>query len=657
MIKTASYFILFLYIILGEGFAQESFSLNGFKSHMNKDFIFSTESNPTNFSSVKDLAIDVLFGTEFASPAASNLYALGITKTFGGSNIFLRYSPGFFKEFSLLKNQSIVGEDSSDISLKTDLKYYEYFSAGYSYKLNEKLSGGFTLKYFNEEFSQDAVGAVFSDTSISFIRETETETMKLWNIQFGADYLFTPSLRLSLSASNFINMKNGSLSETNKPYELRTPKNVRFALYYQPFQTVEANVLYETANALQVSIGKTFIFDKMSANIGCNYFSDFLLSGIQPSLSFQYGNICAAVSGVVYFSDIQKTASFADLTANGISNLMHNKFSSNKALLNVSYRLNTETERLVQFVDVTISNSIFPTFTEHFADEPFAVARVVNLSDKPVSVKPSSKIDKINSELIYSPNVLVQPKDSATIPFYTVVSEDYFSPKHEISFVNFYVTTENRDADDEMQKPLLINSSNAWDGEVSNLRYFVKRDFNFSSAMAKRLLASHKSELDTTNSALSNFLQAKILFTEIITGMLYIADPLASNDRVQFPHETIDVKGGDCDDLSVCLASLYESIGIETAFVDYRGNDFSRHVHLLFNTNLSPAEAGLITQNDKKYYIRKNSLGEEKIWIPLETTERSNFANAWEKGVEKFSSEALDQLGLIKGTVQIIEIY
>ncbi|MDP1993848.1 MAG: hypothetical protein Q8K40_01240, partial [Ignavibacteria bacterium] len=199
---------------------------------MNKDFIFSTESNPTNFSSVKDLAIDVLFGTEFASPAASNLYALGITKTFGGSNIFLRYSPGFFKEFSLLKNQSIVGEDSSDISLKTDLKYYEYFSAGYSYKLNEKLSGGFTLKYFNEEFSQDAVGAVFSDTSISFIRETETETMKLWNIQFGADYLFTPSLRLSLSASNFINMKNGSLSETNKPYELRTPKNVRFALYY-----------------------------------------------------------------------------------------------------------------------------------------------------------------------------------------------------------------------------------------------------------------------------------------------------------------------------------------------------------------------------------------------------------------------------------------
>ncbi|PIP79233.1 MAG: hypothetical protein COW85_01665, partial [Ignavibacteria bacterium CG22_combo_CG10-13_8_21_14_all_37_15] len=508
MIKTASYFILFFNIVLGDGFAQESFSLNGFKNHMNKDFIFSTESNPTNFSLVKDLAIDVLFGTEFASPTASNLYALGISKTLGGSNIFLRYSPGFFKEFSLLKNQSIVGEDSSDISLKTDLKYYEYFSAGYSYKLNEQLSGGFTLKYFTEQFSQDAIGAVFTDSSLSLIRQNETETMKLWNIQLGADYLFSPSLRLSLSASNFTNISNGYLSETNRSYEFRTPKNVRFALYTQPFPTVEANILYETVNAVQVLLGKTFLFDNISANVSCNYFSDFSLNGIQPSLSFHYRNISAAVLGVIYFSDIQKTASLADLTSHGMSNLMHNKFSRNKALFNVSYRLNTETERLVQFVDVTISNSIFPTFTEHFADEPFAVGRVVNLSDKPVSVKPSSKIDKINSELIYSPNVLVQPKDTVSIPFYTVVSEEYFSPKHEISFVNFYVTTENRDADDEMQKPLLINSSNAWDGEVRNLRYFVKRDLNFSSEKAKRLLAPHKSELDTTNSALSNFLQA-----------------------------------------------------------------------------------------------------------------------------------------------------
>ncbi|MCK9209684.1 MAG: hypothetical protein M0P61_02485 [Ignavibacteriaceae bacterium] len=623
---------------------------------MNKDFIFSAESNPTDFSLVKDWSIGISLGSEFASQATSNVYAFGIAKTFGSSNLYFRYSPGFFKQFVLTKNQAISGSDTSYIPLKTNLKYQEYFSTGYSYRFTDNLSGGFTLRYFVQQFSQEEVGAVYSD-SLYLIKESATETMKLWNMQFGADYLFTPSLRLSLSASNFINMKNGSLSETNKAFELQTPKNVRAAIYTQPFANVEVNLLYETIKAMQVSVGKTFLFDKFSSSLDCTYFSDFSLNGIQPSLSVQYGNICASVSGVIYFSEIHKTASLADLTSTGISNLVNNKYSSNKVMVNLSYLLNTKQEKLVQFVDVTVANSIFPTFTERFVDEPFAVARVVNLSDKPVSVKPSSKIDKINSELIYSPNVSIQPKDTASIPFYTVVSEQYFSPKHEISFANFYLTTENRDADDEVQKPILINSSNAWNGEVSNLRYFVKKDFDFSAITAKRLLSKYKNELDSANNALMNFLQAKILFNEIITGMLYVADPIASNDRVQFPHETIDVKGGDCDDLSVCLASFYESIGIQTAFVDYRTNEQSRHVHLLFNTNLSPAEANLITQNDKKYYVRKNSLGEEKIWIPIETTERSNFSNAWEKGVEIFSNEAFDQLGLAKGTVQIIEIY
>ena len=623
---------------------------------MNKDFIFSAESNPTDFTLVKDWSIGISVGTEFASQVTSNVFAFGIAKTFGSSNLYLRYSPGFFKQFSLLKYQAISGNDSSDIPLKTNLKYQEYFSTGYSYKFSDKLNCGFTLRYFVQQFSQDEVGAVYSD-SLYLIKESETETMNLWNAQFGVDYLFTPSLRLSLSASNLINMKNGSLNETNKAFELRTPKNVRAAIYTQPFADVEVNLLYETIKAMQVSVGKTFLFDKFSSSLDCTYFSDFALNGIQPSLSVQYGNICASISGVIYFSDIHKTASLAELRSTGTSNLVNNKYSSNKAMLNLSYLLNTSQEKLVQFIDVTIPTSLFPTFTERFVDEPFAVARVVNLSDKPVSVKPSSKIDKINSEIIYSPNVLVQPKDTASIPFYTVVSEDYNSPKHEISFANFYVTTENREADDEIQKPLLINSSNAWDGVVNNLRYFVKKDFDFSAATAKRLLAKHKTELDTINPALLNFLQAKILFTETITGMLYIADPLASSDLVQFPHETIDVKGGDCDDLSVCLASLYESIGIETAFVDYKTNEQSRHVHILFNTNLAPAEANLITLNDKKYYIRKNSSGEEKIWIPIETTERSSFSNAWEKGVEIFSDEALDKLGLAKGTVQIIEIY
>ncbi|MFA6027106.1 MAG: hypothetical protein WC727_11770, partial [Ignavibacteriaceae bacterium] len=119
---------------------------------MNKDFIFSAESNPTDFSLVKDWSIGISLGSEFASQATSNVYAFGIAKTFGSSNLYFRYSPGFFKQFVLTKNQAISGSDTSYIPLKTNLKYQEYFSTGYSYRFTDNLSGGFTLRYFVQQF-------------------------------------------------------------------------------------------------------------------------------------------------------------------------------------------------------------------------------------------------------------------------------------------------------------------------------------------------------------------------------------------------------------------------------------------------------------------------------------------------------------------------
>lgn len=624
---------------------------------MQADGVLSMEANPTSFSSVKDLALGIVFGTEFLSPAVSNLYELSISKTFGASNFSLRYSPGYNKEFSLLKNQSVIGQDSSDVSLKTSLKYSETFAAGFSYKYSEHLSSGFTLHYFTENFSQDAIGAVFSDSSLTLIRENNTESMSFINFQFGGDYQFSDNYRVSMSGSNFIKIKNGSLSDINRSFEMKTPENIRIAFYAKPYDGLGANIVFETIRAFQISVQKEIQLFGLYSSLSCSYFGGLSSRGVQPSLSLRYGNLSADVTALLYTSQKQKTGSLNDLTSSGISSILNNKYCGNKAVLQLSYRLQTTQEKFVQFVDVSVTRAIFPMFSDLFLDAPFAIAKVVNISDKAVTVKPGSKIDKLNNEIVYSPSVVIAPKDTVSIPFYTAFPETYFSSKHELSFVTFSLITENADADDNLQKPLLINSSNAWDGEVGHLHYFVKKDFDYSSTAAKRILSKYKNTLDTTSSALLLFQQAKLLFNEIIPEMLYVADPVASNDRVQFPHETIDVKGGDCDDFSVCLASFYESIGIETAFVDYRGNDQSRHVNLLFNTGLHPSEAQLITRNDKKYFIRKDTAGEEKVWIPIETTERSNFTSAWEKGVEIFTNEALDNLGLVKGTVQIIEIY
>jgi hypothetical protein len=139
--------------------------------------------------------------------------------------------------------------------------------------------------------------------------------------------------------------------------------------------------------------------------------------------------------------------------------------------------------------------------------------------------------------------------------------------------------------------------------------------------------------------------------------MTYVSDPRASVEMVQFPSETMKIKGGDCDDLSVSLSSLLESVGIQTAFVDFKEPNGVSHVNLLVNTGISPENSALITNNDKKFFIRKNVTGKEEVWIPIETTSQSDFYTSWEIASEKFHNEAVNKLGLVKGNVEIIDVY
>ncbi len=139
--------------------------------------------------------------------------------------------------------------------------------------------------------------------------------------------------------------------------------------------------------------------------------------------------------------------------------------------------------------------------------------------------------------------------------------------------------------------------------------------------------------------------------------MVYVSDPRASVEYVQFPEQTFKLKGGDCDDLSVSYCSILESVGIQTALVDFKGNGEIRHVNVLFNTKLLPGDASLITSNDSKYFIRKNEQGIDEIWIPVETTSLTDFNEAWNIGVEKFNREAIDELGIASGKVEIIDVY
>ncbi len=63
-----------------------------------------------------------------------------------------------------------------------------------------------------------------------------------------------------------------------------------------------------------------------------------------------------------------------------------------------------------------ILDNIFPTLTQNYLDHPFAVGKVLNLTDKRISIKPLSKIEG-DQDLIQSKTISIAPKDTPKFIF------------------------------------------------------------------------------------------------------------------------------------------------------------------------------------------------------------------------------------------------
>ncbi len=130
-------------------------------------------------------------------------------------------------------------------------------------------------------------------------------------------------------------------------------------------------------------------------------------------------------------------------------------------------------------------------------------------------------------------------------------------------------------------------------------------------------------------------------------GTKYVIDPNTPYttlredqvDYVQFPRETLKLKSGDCDDLSVLLSAGLENLGIETALLEVPG-----HLLLMFNTGLPENEANLISQDSGLIAIRNG-----QVWIPLEATMiNASFNEAWAEGARRYHQAKTDgNLGII----------
>ncbi|MBI5529490.1 MAG: hypothetical protein HY897_24460, partial [Deltaproteobacteria bacterium] len=110
----------------------------------------------------------------------------------------------------------------------------------------------------------------------------------------------------------------------------------------------------------------------------------------------------------------------------------------------------------------------------------------------------------------------------------------------------------------------------------------------------------------------------------------YVADSVATNfgnsiDSVQSPAQTMARGAGDCDDLTVLLASLFESVGLATAIIITPS-------HVLLGVESGALSGGHLPLGlPKAAFVNVDGA----LFIPLEATAiGSGFAEAWKKGVE-----------------------
>ena len=308
-----------------------------------------------------------------------------------------------------------------------------------------------------------------------------------------------------------------------------------------------------------------------------------------------------------------------------------------------------------------IVGDIYPAYYRFYNTYPLAYVTIQNTAGYSIEVNLHSWIDGYTDGVRQSGFIEISKGQSRDIPVYLLFSADLLETDHrEPAVIDLEIEAR---AGTTLRKSysaqVVVHSRNAWNGEIDKLPVFVTPDNQMIYELSRSIL---KEDSVLMNSIDRKFQEARILFQALGERKIqYQSDPnilFDQDDRVQFASTTLSLGTGDCDDLVVLYASLLESIGISTAFIDVRDPETSQgHVYIIFDSEVAPEQGDMISSNEKRSLVRKNREGVFTLWIPVETTMiRSGFEAAWKAGAAQYLEEGVIRHGLDEGWVNIIDI-
>jgi len=292
-----------------------------------------------------------------------------------------------------------------------------------------------------------------------------------------------------------------------------------------------------------------------------------------------------------------------------------------------------------------LSDGVFPVFFKYYDDHPFAK---VTVSNKGESVWTDVKVTFSMKQFMDAPSTLkaipsIEPGKSVTVDLVALFNDGILSVT-EATKVSGELTIGFRDKDTpgQISSPVTLRvydrNAMTWDDDRRPAAFVTAKD-PAVLGLAKSLAGDIRASM---NPAISEKLQLAAGVHEALClyGVNYVTDPTSvisgsktktEIDFLQFPRQTLEYRSGDCDDLSILYAAVFESLGAETAFLTIPG-----HIFMAVSLGMTPEEA-------KDRFSRYDDLiaRDGMTWLPIEITLRKGgFLAAWTEGAREWRESA-----------------
>ncbi len=611
--------------------------------------------NPAGLPGMRDWDVELV--TSLPATGGGFVFdgaALG-KRLFGNHALALQYSPGSELDFVLPSTVRVRG---LDFAADKKITYAEPFAAAYAMSLAPGFSVGVAGRLSTESVSDPQLQLV--DTTIVTVPDEARRTS--WLLDVGLRWQLLPFAEFSLVGRGIPLAPGTSLPGEFRSYERPDQTALEAGIQFTPLSPVRLALVGGTLGT--GSVGGEWRPLRPLALRAAAYFDRTqspAVMAVAAGAGWSIGPVDIDLSWLHFTNQENRTGSIAadDVTGAAVNSIVMSPFTPDRLSCGFRMSLGNVHEQIIRIVDVQMLTAVYPASYETLAYRPLGKVRVRNVSASPVEAKAAFFLDHLMDGPTESAVTVVPPGEEADIPLMAVFN-DNVRRMPTVSVREGSVTVSaapQGEEEDRSQTRVIVRGRNDWDGNAGSLRFFVRPADPEVLRTTREILLAARDSLAV--GGLELFSKARALFNAFAGKLVYVNDPKLTADYVQYPDETLRLKGGDCDDMTVCFASLLGSVGIGTAFVDVVPPDDpgDAHIYLLFDTGLDPKYASNIAQNPKRYVIRKNRDGRETVWIPVETTvTMKGFDEAWTVGADEFYRNVEVKLGLARGWVHIVDV-